>query len=158
MAQPNPGNQQGQRLATLYVGDLSSDVSEPTLFDFFSKYGQVASVRVCRDMNSQSSLGYGYVNFVNHDDAARALDTLNYTPLRAGGRPMRLMWYQRDPTLRRTGLGNIFVKDLNKDVDDRQLSEIFREFGPILSSKVSRDKEGKSNGYGFVQFEREESA
>eukprot|EP00759_Apiculatamorpha_spiralis_P032031 PhF_6_TR33660/c1_g1_i3/m.49256 len=88
---PNPGNQQqGQRLATLYVGDLSSDVSEPTLFDFFSKYGQVASVRVCRDMNSQSSLGYGYVNFVNHDDAARALETLNYTPLRAGGRPMRL--------------------------------------------------------------------
>eukprot|EP00760_Papus_ankaliazontas_P015509 PhM_4_TR16556/c0_g1_i1/m.101307/K13126/PABPC; polyadenylate-binding protein len=144
------------RLATLYVGDLNADVSEPTLFEFFSKYGQVVSVRVCRDMHSQVSLGYGYVNFQNSEDASRVIETLNYTPLRPGGRPMRIMWYQRDPTLRKSGVGNVFVKDLNRDIDDKQLSDIFSVFGHILSAKVSRDKEGTSNGYGFVHFEREE--
>jgi polyadenylate-binding protein len=155
-APPAQGGAAAPRLATLYVGDLGAEVTEPALFEFFSKYGQVVSVRVCRDMHSQASLGYGYVNYQNSEDAARVLETLNYTPLRPGGRPMRIMWYQRDPTLRRSGQGNVFVKDLNKDIDDKSLSEIFSVFGSILSAKVSRDKEGKSNGYGFVHFEREE--
>jgi len=66
------------------------------------------------------------------------------------------MWYQRDPILRSSGLGNVFVNDLNKDIDDKSLSKIFDAFGTILSAKVSPVKEGKSNGYGFVHFEWEE--
>jgi len=40
--------------------------------------------------------------------AQEALENLNYKPL--NGRPIRIMWSQRDPNLRKTGMGNIFIK------------------------------------------------
>ncbi|KAL9248797.1 Polyadenylate-binding protein 2-like protein [Drosera capensis] len=68
-------------VASLYVGELELNVNEAQLFDLFSQIGRVLSVRVCRDLTSQRSLGYGYVNFADPLDAVRALDMLNFTPV-----------------------------------------------------------------------------
>jgi hypothetical protein len=40
--------------------------------------------------------------------AARAVDQLNHTPL--NGKPLRIMWSHRDPSFRKSGRGNIFIK------------------------------------------------
>lgn len=42
--------------------------------------------------------------------AARALDMLNFTPL--NGKPIRIMYSHRDPSIRKSGAGNIFIKVL----------------------------------------------
>ncbi|KAK1281794.1 putative polyadenylate-binding protein [Acorus calamus] len=140
----------------LYVGDLHPDVADGQLVEHFSSVGEVASVRVCRDTLSGQSLGYGYVNFTSPTDASDAIEKLNHTPL--NGRLIRVMWSYRDSELRKSGIGNLFVKNLNESIDNVGLHDIFSKFGSILSCKVATFPDGKSKGYGFVQFDTQNAA
>ncbi|XP_073151128.1 polyadenylate-binding protein 7 [Henckelia pumila] len=141
---------------SLYVGDLHPDVTEGVLFDAFSEFKSLASVRVCRDSSTGRSLCYGYVNFIAPQDANRAVEVKNHSTL--NGKVVRVMWSHRDPDARRSGIGNVFVKNLSESIDSLNLKEMFQKFGNVLSCKVVTSDDGKSKGYGFVQMESENAA
>uniref|UniRef100_A0A1D1XZY9 Polyadenylate-binding protein n=1 Tax=Anthurium amnicola TaxID=1678845 RepID=A0A1D1XZY9_9ARAE len=153
-----PGTAQGGGFnkASLYVGDLDVAVTEAQLFDVFSPLGTVLSVRVCRDLHRRVSLGYAYINYSSHQEASRALEVLNFTPI--NGKSVRIMFSHRDPSIRKSGYANVFIKNLDTAVDSKSLYDIFASFGIVLSCKVATDSNGQSRGYGFVQFELEEAA
>ncbi|MCO5550294.1 hypothetical protein L7F22_003776 [Adiantum nelumboides] len=141
--------------AALYVGDLESNVTEAQLYELFIQVTPVASVRVCRNSSDRRSLGYAYVNFGSVDAAVEALEKLNYTEL--NGKAIRIMWSHRDSAARKSGIGNLFVKNLHDSIDNKRLHQIFSPFGKILSCKIAM-QDGKSRGHGFVSFETEDDA
>ncbi|CAF4762892.1 unnamed protein product [Rotaria sp. Silwood1] len=152
MAAEAPSNYE----ASLCVGDLHPNVTEVMLFNKFASVGPIQSIRVCHDMTARQSFGYAYVNFEKSADAKRALDTMNFDLL--CGRPLCIMWSHRDSTLRESDVGNVFIKNLNRKIDNKFLYDTFSAFGNILSCKIMTDKNGKSRGFGFVHFETQEEA
>ena len=63
---------------------------------------------------------------------------MNFDLLRS--RALRIMWSQRDPALRKSGVGNVFIKNLDKNIDNKSLYDTFSAFGNILSCKVGIDR------------------
>lgn len=100
---------------------------------------------MCRDAVTRRSLGYAYVNYLSAADGERALEALNYSLIK--NKPCRIMWSQRDPALRKTGQGNIFIKNLDESIDNKALHDTFAAFGEVLSCKVALDETGKSRGF-----------
>jgi polyadenylate-binding protein len=94
---------------------LSHSLLSP--FNIFASPFCPLSIRVCRDAITRRSLGYAYVNYLNGADGERALDSLNYSLIK--GRACRIMWSQRDPALRKSSAGNIFIKNLDEEIDNK---------------------------------------
>lgn len=61
----------------IYVGNLSPDVTEEDLMNLFSPFGQVKEAKVIRDMFSQDSRGFGFVEMPGQTDAQNAIKDLN---------------------------------------------------------------------------------
>lgn len=47
---------------------------------------------------------------------------------------------------------------LSETIHNIKLQDLFQKYGAILSCKVAMFEDGKGKGYGFVQFESDESA
>jgi cold-inducible RNA-binding protein len=53
----------------------------------------------------------------------------------------------------------LYVGNLNYDVNDEQLGELFAQAGNVVSAKVITDRySGRSKGFGFVEMGSEEES
>lgn len=91
-------------------------------------------------------------------DCQRCISACQVNASALKGRVHTVVSACRDPSARRSGLGNIFIKNLDKDIDHKALHDTFSAFGSILSCKVATDAADQSKGYGFVHFEKEGAA
>ena len=66
----------------IYVGNLASDVTEEDLMKLFSEFGQVKEAKVIKDMFSQESRGFGFVEMPSNTEAQKAIDELNTKELK----------------------------------------------------------------------------
>ncbi|TYZ59536.1 hypothetical protein PybrP1_003454 [[Pythium] brassicae (nom. inval.)] len=73
---------------TLYVGGLDKQVTEQVLYAAFVPFGSLKSVQVPMDYATQSSKGFGFVEFEDAADALEALDNMDESEL--FGRTLRV--------------------------------------------------------------------
>uniref|UniRef100_A0A1D1ZL54 Nucleolysin TIAR n=1 Tax=Anthurium amnicola TaxID=1678845 RepID=A0A1D1ZL54_9ARAE len=74
----------------IFVGDLSPEVTDSTLFACFSVYPTCSDARVMWDQKTGRSRGYGFVSFRNQQDAQSSINDLNGKWL--GSRQIRCNW------------------------------------------------------------------
>lgn len=53
---------------------------------------------------------------------------------------------------------NLYIKNLDEDISEDILDQTFSKFGKIVSLVISRDDNGASRGFGFVNFENPDDA
>lgn len=56
----------------------------------------------------------------------------------------------------RNAYHTLFVGRLSYDITDKKLKREMEQYGPVKAVKLVTDKDGKSRGYAFVEFEKEE--
>src|SRR3954447_10392531 len=61
----------------LYVGNLSYNITNQQLEELFAPFGQVKSAQVVMDRDTSRSKGFGFVEFVDANQARAAIDGLN---------------------------------------------------------------------------------
>ncbi|XP_024514811.1 oligouridylate-binding protein 1 isoform X1 [Selaginella moellendorffii] len=74
----------------IFVGDLSPEVTDATLYAAFFMYPGCSDARVMWDQRSGRSRGYGFVSFRSKQEAERAINEMNGKWL--GSRPIRCNW------------------------------------------------------------------
>lgn len=140
----------------LTVFCIDPKVNEELLWELFIQCGPVMNVHIPRDKITNEHQNYGFVEFKNEEDADYAIKIMHMIKL--FGKPIHVNKASQDKRTQEVG-ANLFVGNLNEDIDEKSLRDVFSAFGIVLSTKIMRDPEsGVSKGYGFVSYDNFESA
>lgn len=80
----------------LFVGGLNWQMRGNDLREEFSPYGEIVFARVNLDRETKRSKGFGFVEFANADDAAKAKAEMDWKEVR--GRAIKVDFAKEDPT------------------------------------------------------------
>uniref|UniRef100_A0A8C5X2F4 Splicing factor 3B subunit 4 n=1 Tax=Malurus cyaneus samueli TaxID=2593467 RepID=A0A8C5X2F4_9PASS len=130
---------------------LFADVSEPLLWELFLQAGPVVNTHMPKDRVTGQHQGYGFVEFLSEEDADYAIKIMNMIKLY--GKPIRVNKASAHNKNLDVG-ANIFIGNLDPEIDEKLLYDTFSAFGVILQTpKIMRDPDtGNSKGYAFINF------
>jgi polyadenylate-binding protein len=139
---------------SLYIGNLSPKTFDLDLYKHFKSKGYaIAGVKVMFSKESRQSRGYGYLNFYADEEAQRCLEEMNNAVI--DGKQIVLS-KKKDKDF--DSKANVLVRNLPKEMDQKGLSDLFSKYGNIKSAKLEVFQDGQSRGFGYIQFETQESA
>uniref|UniRef100_A0A6N2NAN3 Splicing factor 3B subunit 4 n=1 Tax=Salix viminalis TaxID=40686 RepID=A0A6N2NAN3_SALVM len=143
--------------ATAYVGNLDPQLSEDLLWELFVQAGPVVKFMFLKIRVTNLHQGYGFVEFRSEEDADYAIKVLNMIKLY--GKPIRVNKATQDKKSLDVG-ANLFIGNLDPDVDEKLLHDTFSAFGVIVTNpKIMRDPEtGNSRGFGFISYDSFEAS
>ena len=142
----------------LYISDLPYNTNETDIKLFFKKYGDSVSLITIRDSKYRNDAKpiSAKVIFKDYSTANRARIEMNLRKLK--GHSIRLMWEERDNSIRYNSTSNLFIKGIPFNVQPREVYEYFMKFGDISSAKLKENSDGNHLGYGYITYYNPESA
>lgn len=156
---------------TIFVGDLAADVTDYTLQEVFrGRFPSVKGAKVVIDRLTGRTKGYGFVRFGDETEQLRAMTEMNGVlcssrPMRigpaanknaVGGQQFAKASYQNSQGGQNENDPNnttIFVGNLDSNVTDDHLRQVFSQYGELVHVKIPTGKR-----CGFVQFAERSSA
>lgn len=163
-----------KQFTNLYVKNLMAGVTDDAFAAVFAPYGEIASAKVRIDNTSGAPMGFGYVAFASHDDAARAVDDLNDkpSPIAKEGENISVRRFQsraerardrdrlrRERQMLYSKYPNLYVKNFDEHVSNERLKELFDRVGPTVSVRVMEHPSTKvSRCFGFVSMRDQQGA
>lgn len=144
----------------VFIKNLDLSIDSKALQDTFSSFGKILSCKVVSE--NGVSKGYGFVQFESADDAENAIKSVNGMMLNdkvvyvARHESSKERQSKSDKAL--STFTNIYVKGFGTEMSSKELEELFSKYGAITSALVELTPEGKSKGFGFINFETHDQA
>lgn len=111
-------------------------------------------MNIPRDKISNEHQGFGFVEFRTEEDADYAIKIMHMIKLY--GKPIRLHKAANDSKIMDVG-ANIFIGNLDDEVDEKMLYDVFSSFGLIISTKINKNSE-KSKRSAVICFDNFDSS
>jgi len=172
----------------LYIGNLLNTVTQDELKAQFARFGTIVECNIPLDRTTGMGKGFGFVKLDSKSAAQEAIDKLGgvvveslsgSNPLtvkraennngnkhgrnpRFGGMERRHYPNQRmmpfpPPPVTFEGIC-IFIYNIPHQMNERNLEDLFRPYGNVTGSRVMRNMNRTSKGYGFVNMSTMEEA
>ena len=129
-----------QRFTNLYVKNLAEDFGEEQMRELFLPFGTINRLVVMKDEAGQSK-GFGFVSYESHESAAQAVEELSGKVVgdreiyvsRAMKKSERNVFLNRQQSIQGV---NLYIENLEEEIDDTRLREEFNKFGTITCAEV----------------------
>uniref|UniRef100_A0A8C2CFK7 ELAV-like protein n=1 Tax=Cyprinus carpio TaxID=7962 RepID=A0A8C2CFK7_CYPCA len=149
------GDEPSDAKTNLIINYLPQNMSQEELRSLFSSIGEVESAKLIRDKMAGHSLGYGFVNYVNPNDAERAINTLN--GLRLQSKTIKVSYAR--PSSDSIKDANLYISGLPKTMTQKDVEDMFTQYGHIINSRILVDQaSGLSRGVAFIRFDKRSEA
>ncbi|XP_051741339.1 ELAV-like protein 2 isoform X1 [Ctenopharyngodon idella] len=160
----------------LIITYLPPNISYYDLKSLFGRIGAIESCKIVRDKISGQSMGYGFVNYVEPQDAEKAINLLNGLRVYSKTIKVRLsiclsvrlshtsalhsefvcvfqVSFAR-PSSASIHNANLYVSGLPKTMTQMELDQLFSPYGRIITSRILVDRiTGVSKGVAFINFD-----
>nr|XP_019936086.1 PREDICTED: ELAV-like protein 4 isoform X1 [Paralichthys olivaceus] len=161
----------------LIVNYLPQNMTQEEFRSLFGSIGEIESCKLVRDKITEhqtggqaveiiepfsesgktkqgQSLGYGFVNYIDPKDAEKAINTLN--GLRLQTKTIKVSYAR--PSSASIRDANLYVSGLPKTMTQKELEQLFSQYGRIITSRILVDQvtgpAGGSRGVGFIRFDK----
>lgn len=135
----------------LFLGGLSWDTEEQDILNYFSKFGQVASVSIKYDNVTGKPRGFGFITFAN----VTSIDAV----LQGGPHMIRNRAVDPKKPRARPAFKKIFVGGIDADMPKEDIKNYFERFGSVEGIECPYDRQrGRRREFCFIIFDTEEAA
>ncbi|XP_062264005.1 ELAV-like protein 3 isoform X2 [Platichthys flesus] len=145
----------------LIVNYLPQNMTQEEFKSLFGSIGEIESCKLVRDkitafpVSPGQSLGYGFVNYVDPNDADKAINTLNGLKLQT--KTIKVSYAR--PSSASIRDANLYVSGLPKTMSQKDMEQLFSQYGRIITSRILVDQvTGVSRGVGFIRFDKRNEA
>lgn len=148
-----------ERRRILFVGGISSMMSEALIQSHFEHFGVVTKVRIMKEKKTKEPKGFAYVTMkdswaINQVLAKQHKISDRKVDVQLASRKGEKQIWKDEQRMRR-----VFVSNLPQEMDSDKLSQLFSCFGEIRNAYIICDFETKlSKGYGYVEYLYPEAA
>ena len=161
-------NIQRQQAITLmcrvYIGAINFEIKEETIREAFSPFGPMRTMSMPYDHVGNHHKGFAFIEYETPEAAAICIDQMNGIVIQGYtlkvGRPTNMPQAQLiiDTIMEESKkFKRIYVAGIHQDLSEQDIRTVFEAFGRIVSCELYYDHTGKHKGYGFIDFEMEQS-
>ncbi|KAK0285130.1 Phosphatidylinositol-3-phosphatase SAC1 [Friedmanniomyces endolithicus] len=157
---PEPTDDERDR-RTVFVQQLAARLRTKELQAFFEQVGPVVEAQIVKDRVSGRSKGVGYVEFREEDSVQKAIQLTGQKlldiPIIVAVTEAEKNRQARNPEGTATQSNGIpfhrlYVGNIHFSITEEDLKNVFEPFGELEFVQLQKEEQGRSKGYGFVQF------